>query len=72
MRVNTWKGVMGQDKRLLSVGETAARFGVSPWTVRDWIAQRKLTRVKIGRRVLVPESEIERVIERGTQPARTV
>ena len=49
---------------LKSVEETAARLSISPWTVRAYIAQGKIARVKVGRRTLVEDSEIERFVER--------
>jgi hypothetical protein len=39
--------------------ESAARFlgGLSPWTIRRWITDGKLTRVKVGSRTMVREAE---------------
>jgi excisionase family DNA binding protein len=54
---------------LLSIGEAAQRLGLRPVTVRQWAAARKCARVKLGRRVLIPLSEIERLIEAATIPA---
>src|SRR5262249_3344689 len=58
-----------QRDQLLSVEEAAARLGLRAVTVRCWAAARKITRVKLGRRVLIPASEIERFIDRATIPA---
>ncbi|HEY6343229.1 MAG TPA: helix-turn-helix domain-containing protein [Bryobacteraceae bacterium] len=55
--------------KLLDIPTTAERLGVKPSTVRFWIWQRKIEFVKVGRAVRIPESEIERIIERGTIPA---
>jgi excisionase family DNA binding protein len=55
--------------RLLSVDAASERTGLKPVTLRLWMAQRKLARVKLGRRVFIPESEIARLIERNTIPA---
>ena len=40
--------------------ESAAEFlgGLSPWTIRAWLSQGKLTRVKVGSRTMVLESEL--------------
>jgi excisionase family DNA binding protein len=54
---------------LVSVETAAMRLGLKPVTVRLWIARRRLACVRLRRRVLVPESEIDRLIERGTIPA---
>lgn len=56
--------------RLLTVNETAERLGMKPATIRLWLAQRKLGHVKLSRAVRVPESEVERMIEENTIPAR--
>ena len=50
--------------------EGARRLGVSIWTLRDWIANGKITSHKLGGRRLIPVSEIERLIEKSRQPAR--
>jgi len=40
--------------------ESAAQFlgGVSPWTIRRWLSDSKLTRVKVGSRTMVREDEL--------------
>jgi excisionase family DNA binding protein len=50
---------------LRSVRQTAELCGISPWTVRSYIRQGKLRPVRIGRRVLIDEAEIERFISAG-------
>jgi len=57
-------------RQLLDVTEVAERLGVSPFTIRAWLRQRRLEYVKLGRRVLVPESVIRRFVEINTVPAR--
>ena len=54
---------------LVSITEAAARLGLKPITVRLWAAQRKIGVCKLGRRLLIPESEIARLIERNIIPA---
>jgi excisionase family DNA binding protein len=54
---------------LLSIEAAAIRLGLKPVTVRQWAGARKIARVKLGRRVLIPESEIDRLIEASTIPA---
>jgi excisionase family DNA binding protein len=48
--------------------ESAAEFlgYLSPSTIRSWLTQRKLTRVKIGRLTRVRESELLALIKTGT------
>lgn len=49
--------------------EAARLLGVTPRTVRNWIAARKLDAVRVSERVsLVPVSEIERVMGVSARP----
>jgi excisionase family DNA binding protein len=50
---------------LCSIDATAKRLGVSTCTVRRKIKSGVLKGVRVGRRVLVPESVIMNVIENG-------
>jgi excisionase family DNA binding protein len=61
-----WK--YGNMEKLLSIEESAARLGLKPVTVRLWAAEKKLSRVKLGRRVLIPESEVNQLIEENLIP----
>jgi len=47
---------------LKSVEEAASLLGISPWTVRAYIRDGKLKPVRLGRRVLLPEEELERLV----------
>ena len=49
-------------KRLLDVRSAAQLLSLSHWCVRDYIRQGKLRPVRIGRRVLLEEGELERFI----------
>lgn len=55
---------------MLHVNDAAARLGVSSFTVRAWLRQRRLEYVRCGRRVLVPVAAIEDFIALNTVPAR--
>lgn len=57
------------DTKLLTLEQAAARLGLRPVTLRMWASARKIARVKIGRCVRIPESEITKIIERGLIPA---
>lgn len=50
---------------LASVEETSRRLSVSTFTTRRLIKAGQLRAVRVGKRVLVPRSEIERVILEG-------
>jgi excisionase family DNA binding protein len=56
---------------LKSVEEAAELLGISPWTVRSYIRDGKLKPVRIGRRVLVEEAELERFVALCQNPVRT-
>jgi excisionase family DNA binding protein len=49
-------------KALWSVEKAAELLSISPWTLRAYIRDAKLRPVRIGRRVLLEESELERFI----------
>ena len=48
--------------RLLDVNAVADLLSISKWTVRAYIRSGKLRAVRLGRRVLVEESELERFV----------
>jgi len=52
-------------ERLQSVEEVSKRLSVSTFTTRRLIKGKQLRAVRVGKRVLVPESEIDRVIAEG-------
>ena len=56
--------------RLLKVPEAAEMLALSPKTVWQWIGERRIGVVRLGRAVRVPQSEIDRLMEDGTTPAR--
>lgn len=60
---------MPKHGELVSVAEAASRLGLAPITIRQWSARRKVARVKLGRRTLIPVSEIDRLITEGLIPA---
>jgi len=53
---------------LVSIESAAARLGLRPVTVRQWANRRLIERVKLGRRVLISEREIARLISENTIP----
>lgn len=52
-------------ERLWSVAESSQRLSVSTFTTRRLIKAKELHAVRVGKRVLIPESELQRVIEQG-------
>ncbi len=61
---------MANKERLLTINECAERLALAPITIRTWAAARKIASVKIGRARRISERELEKLIERGTLPAR--
>jgi excisionase family DNA binding protein len=58
--------VEGMLDNLMSVEEAAKRLGgISKWTVHAWLSQEKLQRTKVGRRTMIRESELQKVIDEG-------
>jgi excisionase family DNA binding protein len=57
-------------RSLKNVKQAAELLGISPWTVRAYIQDGKLTPVRIGRRVLLSEEELERFVNESQQPMR--
>ena len=49
-------------KALKNVEEAAGLLGISKWTVRNYIKTGRLNPVRLGRRVLLTEDELERFI----------
>lgn len=52
-------------EQLRSVKETSKTLAVSTFTTRRLIRAKQLRAVRVGKRVLVPQSEIDRVIAEG-------
>jgi excisionase family DNA binding protein len=55
---------------LLNLKEAAKRMRVSIYTLRSWSYQRKLPVVKLGRRTLFREEDIEKFINKGLIEAK--
>jgi len=56
-------------ERLRSVQEASEILGLSSWTIRRWIQTKRLVPVRLGSRVLLEESELQRVIQEGRKSA---
>lgn len=57
--------------RLLDLREVASRLGLSLHTVRRWASQRRIPVVKLGKRVMVTERDLERLVAENRLPARS-
>jgi excisionase family DNA binding protein len=54
--------------KLNGLGDAAQRLGVSEFTVRRRVKEGVIRSVRLGRRLLISESEVERVIREGCAP----
>jgi excisionase family DNA binding protein len=52
-------------KQLHNINSAARLLSISPWTVRSYIHNGKLKPVRLGRRVLLEEAELERFVAEG-------
>jgi excisionase family DNA binding protein len=52
------------------VAEAAKMLGQEQSTTRKWILLRKIAVFRVGKTILIPESEIERILEDGFCPAK--
>jgi excisionase family DNA binding protein len=57
--------------KLHSFEEAAGILGVKSVTLRTWARREQISSIKLGRRRLISEREIRRLITENTVPART-
>ena len=50
------------EDRLVSIKDAAEILAISPWTVRAWVTQGRISSAKLGSRRLIPESAINRLL----------
>lgn len=65
----TQRGVERKPERPRTVDEAAEELGLSPHTIRAWIASRRLAHLRLGRAIRIPAAEIQRVIDECLVPA---
>jgi len=53
---------------LLPVKNFAAKLGVSIWTARSWAYAGRISSCKISRSLLIPASEVDRLISENLRP----
>lgn len=61
---------MNESSSLLTVEEFALALRLKPSAIRRWLREGKVTAIKIGRLIRIPATEIDRIIAKGTRPAR--
>jgi excisionase family DNA binding protein len=52
----------------LGVADAEALTSISRWTWRKWAYEGSIASVKLGRRLLIPRSEMDRFIAEHTRP----
>jgi len=57
-------------ERLLNVREASAALGLSPWTIRAWISQRRIPYLKLGKAVRIDPLELAKYLNRCKVPPR--
>ena len=63
-------GFAEMPEKLVSVYDAAEQTGLTHWAWRRWAALGRVSSAKLGRRLLIPASEVERVIAEGMRPRR--
>ena len=58
-----------EQRLALGLKEAAEAVGLSHWQLRKYIREGKLQAVRLGKRVLVEPSELQRLVEQGRQAA---
>ena len=58
------------EENMLTVAEAAERLGLKEVTIRKKLAAREITKVRLGRAIRIPASEISRIIRENTIPRR--
>jgi predicted site-specific integrase-resolvase len=54
--------------QLLSVADAETATGISRWTWRRWAYEGRISSVKLGKRLMLSQVELDRVIAEGTRP----
>ncbi len=62
--------VFWDEKRLISVADAAKYLGVQKSTIYSWAWRRKIPSVKMGRRLLFDQEDLDRMIEAGKRQER--
>jgi excisionase family DNA binding protein len=56
--------------RAIGIERAAELLSISPYTVRRYVAERKLHSIRAGRRVLIPMETVEKVLQEGFSSSR--
>jgi excisionase family DNA binding protein len=57
-------------ERPLKIQQAASELNLSVACLRAWIAQRRITFIRLGRSIRIPKSEISRLMAEGSVTAK--
>ena len=69
MKRETKRVLQNLAAQFVSVMDAETRTGVSRWTWRRWAYDGKGGSGKLGKRLLIPVAEIDRLVSENTRPA---
>lgn len=55
---------------LLSVKQTAERTGYQPCSIRQWVSERRIPHVRLGKAIRIPADALDAFIAENTIPAK--
>jgi excisionase family DNA binding protein len=64
------KTAIQHEPDVIRVQEFARRLQISVWTARQWVYRGKVASVKVGKLLLIPASEVSRLVAENTRAAR--
>jgi excisionase family DNA binding protein len=56
--------------KLLNIRESAELLRLSPNTLRAWVFQKRMPFVRLGRRILFREKDLQAMVEKGAEEAK--
>lgn len=61
----------GEQQKLRNLNQASEQLGLSSWTLRRWAYDGKIASAKLGTRLMIPQSEIDRIVEESMRPRLT-
>jgi excisionase family DNA binding protein len=56
--------------KLLNIRESAELLRLSPNTLRAWVFQKRMPFVRLGRRILFREKDLQAMVEKGAEEVK--
>lgn len=57
-------------RRAVGINEAAELIGLSKWTIRKYVVERRIFSVKVGRRILIPMETLDKILAEGVPPPK--